>query len=202
MALVLKNSKITLPNDIFSPFFHTGANPNPIRFMKAVKVKKFIVLRKHKLLHKATNELVKLMSTLWVSREHTGRVRHALLTDEMGADQHDRCQEAFRRGGWALGGRTSAALEQLLVLRGRLGWSLSFKVLEKLFVTLSKLDFGWRMMIKTDKWRCCGFHPSFSRFFCLLAYLLLCNFYSLMLRLLLCCSCLHCQNELNCTVSL
>lgn len=74
--------------------------------------------------------------------------------DEMGTDQHDRCQEAFRRGGWALGEQTSAALGQLLVLRDRLGWKLSFKVLEKLLVTLSgpnKLDFGRRMMVKTEK---------------------------------------------------
>lgn len=65
--------------------------------------KEFIVLRKHKLLHKATNELVTLMSALRVSGEHTGSVRHALLMDEMGTDQRDRCQEAFRRGGWAAG---------------------------------------------------------------------------------------------------
>lgn len=53
-----------------------------------------------------------------------------------------------------LGEQTSAALEQLVVLRRRLGWSLSFRVLEKLFVTLSgpnKLDFGRRRMVKTDK---------------------------------------------------
>ncbi|KAM7035952.1 LOW QUALITY PROTEIN: dynein axonemal heavy chain 11 [Passerculus sandwichensis] len=48
----------------------------------------------------------------------------------MGTDQHDRCQEAFRRGGWALGEQTSAALEQLLVLRDRLGRKLSFKEIE------------------------------------------------------------------------
>lgn len=49
----------------------------------------------------------------------------------------------------AAGRADSAALEQLVVLRGRLGWSLSFRVLEKLFVTVSgpnKLDSGRRMM--------------------------------------------------------
>lgn len=67
-----------------------------------------------------------------------------------------------------MGKQSSAALEQLVMLRDRLGWSLSFRVLEKLFVTLSgpnKLDFGRWMMVKTDKQKYCGFHPSFSSFF-------------------------------------
>lgn len=103
MALVFKNRKITSHNDIFAPFFHTEANPNPIRFAKSMNFKEFIVLRKHKLLDKATNELVTLMSALWVPREHTGSVRHALPMDEMGTDQRDRCQEVLRSGGWAAG---------------------------------------------------------------------------------------------------
>ena len=53
------------------------------------------MLREHNFLHKAANELIKLMSALRVSRERTSSVRHALLMDEMGTGLSDRSQEGF-----------------------------------------------------------------------------------------------------------
>lgn len=70
VTLVFNNSKINPQNVIFAPPFHTGANPNSVRFMNVGKFKEFIMLRVHNLLHKATNELIKLISALQISKEH------------------------------------------------------------------------------------------------------------------------------------
>lgn len=67
--------------------------------MKIGKFKGSVMLREHNFLHKATNELVKLMSALWVSREHTSRERHPLFKSKMGTGQSHRSWERLLRRG-------------------------------------------------------------------------------------------------------
>lgn len=46
------------------------------------------MLREHNFLHEATNELIKLMFALLVSREHTSSVRHVLFMEGRDGNWH------------------------------------------------------------------------------------------------------------------
>lgn len=108
------------------------------------------------------------MSVVPVSGECTGSVRRALLTEDAGTGLPEGGISGRLSGGeerlpWEGG---STALQQLVVLRCRLGWRrVSFKVLKKLFVTVAgpdKLGLGRGVVVKTAEQKHCEAHPSFS----------------------------------------